>query len=664
MGDVKAQGAIRAAPGRSRRRLALAIATAAALPAQASDDLTRLSLEDLLQVKVVSASKYEQRQSEVAAAVSVITRAEIRVFGWRTLDDALASLPGIHTTYDRQYTYLGTRGFGLPGDFTTRVLLTINGNRVNDVVYDSAAIGRSLPLDIDLIERIEFVPGPGGAVYGQNAMFGVVNIVTRNGAGVMGTELAAAYERPQSLREGRASWGKAFDNGVDVLLSVSGLRSRGEDRFFEFGDSGVSGVAQGLDGDRDKEIFARIARGAWSFDLIYGNWRKDDPTGAYFSDPLVPGQYQGDRYTLTQLQFDDSFADGSLQVSARLFAGEERYRSILYYSTPFAFPASGDWRGGEFRVVSTKLAGHKLMAGIEAQDNSRQEQSIQDLADPANDILITSSGHRIGIYAQDEWRIAEGWSATIGLRADRNNATGTKFSPRAGLIWQAAATTVKMLYGRAHRAPNAYERDYGDGFAQIGNPALAGESINTLELVADHRVGRDLALRASVYRWQMHGLITLGIEPDSGIPQYQSGDKVRASGIEVSADKTWVSGARLRGSVSYQHVREAGGGGLNNSPELLAKLNFSSPLRAAGLRLGYETQYDSARRTIAGADLGGYAVSNVVLSADGWARGLDVSLGIFNLLDKRYEHPAADSNWQNSLEQDGRSVRLKVAYAF
>src|SRR5690349_6769572 len=195
--------------------LLVSFALAASFPARAATDLTQLSLEQLLDVTVVGASKYAQRQTEVAAAVSVITREEIKVFGWRTLGEALASLPGVHLTYDRQYTYLGLRGFGLPGDLNTRVLIAINGNRVNDVVYDSATVGREFPLDVDLIERIEFIPGPGGAVYGQNAMLGVVNIVTRTGAGVKGAELAAAYQSPQSGREGRATWGKVLDNGID-----------------------------------------------------------------------------------------------------------------------------------------------------------------------------------------------------------------------------------------------------------------------------------------------------------------------------------------------------------------------------------------------------------------------------------------------------------------
>src|ERR1700722_13098997 len=200
------------APASRYRRLLLCLACIAALHEAPAADVTEMSLEQLMQIDVVGASKYEQKQSEVGAAVSVITRQEIKAFGWRTIDQALASLPGVYVTYDRQFTYLGVRGFGLPGDYNTRVLVTINGNRVNDPIFDSGPSGRELPIDMDLIERIEFIPGPGGAVYGQNAMFAVVNIVTRTGAETNGAEVAVGYQQPQSLIEGRASWGGRLGN--------------------------------------------------------------------------------------------------------------------------------------------------------------------------------------------------------------------------------------------------------------------------------------------------------------------------------------------------------------------------------------------------------------------------------------------------------------------
>jgi iron complex outermembrane receptor protein len=103
---------------------------------------------------------------------------------------------------------------------------------------------------------------------------------------------------------------------------------------------------------------------------------------------------------------------------------------------------------------------------------------------------------------------------------------------------------------------------------------------------------------------------------------------------------------------------------LDNSPPLLAKLNFSSPLGSMGVRLGFELQYAGERQAIDGTDLDGYWLSNLHLRADDWVKGLEVSLGLYNLFDARYDHPGSDINWQNALEQDGRSVRLKLSYRF
>jgi iron complex outermembrane receptor protein len=443
------------------------------------------------------------------------------------------------------------------------------------------------------------------------------------------------------------------------------MRARGQDGFSDFGASGVTGSAVGLDGERGAQFFARISRGAWSFEHVAGRHRKDDPTGAFLSDPLVPGAWQGDRYVLTQLQYQEGFAANTLQLSARLFAGSEQYRSSLTFGTVFLSPTDSEWRGFEARAVSTALAGHKLMLGVEAQDNVRQDQAAIDVAEPANNLLIARTGFRVGIYAQDEWRITDTLAATFGMRIDRNNVTGSKTSPRVALIWRATPqTTLKALYGRAHRAPNAYERDFGDGLTQVSNPALNGETIDTVELVADHRVGRDLTLRGSVYQWTMRDIVTLGIDPVSGLSQYQSGEAVKALGLELSADKTWVSGARLRGSVSVQDVASASGGGQLNSPKLLGKLNLSAPLPWAGLRAGYALRYDAKRLSLNGSKLGGYAVSNLTLSTDTLARGLELSVGIVNLFDKRYAHPGSDTNWQNAFEQDGRSVRVQLGFRY
>jgi iron complex outermembrane receptor protein len=626
-------------------------------------------LEQLLNIRIIGASKYEQKQGEVAAAVSVITREEIQTFGWRTLAEALSSLPGMYTSYNRQNTIVGARGFGLPGDFNTRLLVMINGNRVNDPTYDAGRFGWDFPLDMDLIERIEFVPGPGGAVYGQNAMFGVVNVITRTGAAVGGAELSGSFQDPQMLREGRASWGRSFDDGTDVLLSASGLKSSGQDLFFDFGLLPVSGLAVGQDGQEDRHFYAHISHGAWSLDEVYGWGKKNDPTSAFFSAPLAPGEFQSVSSGLTQLQYQHDIVAGALQFQGRAFNGtSDSLYTGDFFGAYYQTRGESQWRGADLRLLCTSLASHRLMLGFEGQDAPVVDQGVHGInfVNPEENFVIRSPGYRVGAYAQDDWRVATTLSATLGLRVDRNNVTGTKYSPRVALIWQPLPLTIlKALYGEAHRAPNAYERDYGDNNSQIANPGLGGETIDTLELVADQRVGRDLTLRASVYRWTMQGLISLVWNPASGIPpQYQSGEAVDARGVELSAYKTWGSGVQLRGSVSVQSAEYSSGHDLLNSPARLGKLELSAPLHVAGLRAGYELQYDSSSLTRDGTALGGYTLSNLTLSSNALARGLEVSMNIANLLNKRYAQPGAENNWQDWFEQDGRSVRLKLIQRF
>jgi outer membrane receptor protein involved in Fe transport len=645
----------------------LAVCGLLAIPvARAATDLTSLSLEQLLQVSVLGASKYEQKQSEVAAAVSVITRQEIRAFGWRTLSDALASLPGIYSTYDRQYSYLGTRGFGLPKDYNTRILVTINGNRVNDTVFDQGLTGRELPIDLALVERIEFIPGPGGAVYGQNAMFGVVNLVTRDGEQINGGRLAVAAQGPQGLREARASWGRKWANGLDVVVSASALRARGEDRYYDFGQAGVAGVARGLDAERDGELFVRVTAGGWAFDALSGKRRKDDPLASVRADPLVPGQISQDQTSMMQLHYQSHSADETLFWSARLFAG--RYRFVgagTFAGEMLNFPAFGDWQGGEARLVSQAVAGHKLMLGLEIQQNTRADQNVSSASDPAAAVQLKGSSQRQGLYLQDEWQLHPAWLATLGLRLDRDSVSGSKTSPRVGLIWQASAlSTVKAMLGRAHRAPNVFERDFDDGVSQFRNPNLAGETIDTLELNWDQRVGRDLTLRAAAYRWSLQGLIVQGVAPGTDAVQFQTGANVTAQGLELSADKLWPGGARLRSSVAFQKTHFADGKAALNSPRVLSKLNVSVPLPWGHWVAGYSLHHDSRRLSHNGSYLGGYAVSNLNVVTGTGGPGLELSLSLRNLFNKQFAQPAGPTDWQNALAQDGRSARAEVVYRF
>src|ERR1035437_5875488 len=220
-------------------------------PTPKAADLTELPLEALMDIevpKVYGASKLEQKATEAPASVTIITADEIKKYGHRTLADVLQSVQGFNVSYDRDYAFLGARGLSL-GDFNERMLLLVDGQRVNNDYNDGAAIGTDFILDVDLIERVEVIRGPGSVLYGNNRFFGVTKMVTRRGQQLNGVEASTEYGSFDTYKA-RVSYGKLYTNGVEVLLSGTYYDSGGQDRLYykEFDSPALNrGVAQNLD---------------------------------------------------------------------------------------------------------------------------------------------------------------------------------------------------------------------------------------------------------------------------------------------------------------------------------------------------------------------------------------------------------------------------------
>ncbi|HEV8481189.1 MAG TPA: Plug domain-containing protein, partial [Candidatus Eisenbacteria bacterium] len=133
----------------------------------------------LAQEQVVTANKRPIPLAETPSSVTVIPAAEIRAMGYRTLAEALQYVRGLYVSSDRNYSYLGVRGIRRPGDYNDKVLVTLDGHTMNGSAFGDAAIGRELGLDMENVERIEIVRGPGSTLYGSNAVFAVINVITR-----------------------------------------------------------------------------------------------------------------------------------------------------------------------------------------------------------------------------------------------------------------------------------------------------------------------------------------------------------------------------------------------------------------------------------------------------------------------------------------------------
>jgi len=175
--------------------LSAVAASAGDLTENLPSNLMELSIEQLMDIEVPTiygASKYEQKVVDAPSSVSIITASEIKKYGYRTLADILRSVRGLYVTYDRNYNFLGIRGFNRPGDYNSRILLLLDGHRLNDNVYDQAELGTGFPLDIDLIDRIEIIRGPSSSLYGTSAFFGVINVISREGKDMKGVEVAAS----------------------------------------------------------------------------------------------------------------------------------------------------------------------------------------------------------------------------------------------------------------------------------------------------------------------------------------------------------------------------------------------------------------------------------------------------------------------------------------
>ena len=152
----------------------------AALAQVQQPDLSQMGLEDLVKVEVDTvsgASKFLEKSTDIPASVTIVTADEIRDFGYRTLAEVLQSVRGFNVVYDRNYSYVGIRGFLKPGDYNARILFLLDGHRVNDNIYDGAYVGTAFPVAISLIDRIEIVRGASSSVYGTGALLDRKSVV-------------------------------------------------------------------------------------------------------------------------------------------------------------------------------------------------------------------------------------------------------------------------------------------------------------------------------------------------------------------------------------------------------------------------------------------------------------------------------------------------------
>jgi len=640
------------------------------------EDFFDMSIERLMDVRidtVYGASKHTQNLAEAPASVSIITAEEIRCYGYRTLADILQSVPGFFINYDRFYHYVGVRGYRPAGTYDTGILLLIDGHRTNQNVGDGPAFGTHFLLDVDLIEKIEIIRGPGSALYGSNALFAVINVVTKRGADIGGLELSGQVGSYKTTK-GRITYGQKIESGPEILVSGTRYRSDGPTLYFpEFDSPETANGWVDNDDDQFENVAANVQWGDVSLLLAHTDRDKRLPTapwGAVFGDKRTR---DWDENTLVGLTYAKELSD-AWAVNGRL-----AYSRYYYYGDwPSDYAEEGEdpdivvnreryrgrWWEAEAHIVGKPVDGHTFTAGGEFRYNQLQEQINWD---EETYLYDSRSGHNWGLYVQDEFRLFDKTTFVGGLRYDRYGSSGGNLNPRLALIQGIREdTTIKLLYGRAFRAPSVYELYYNDGgYSTKAANELDPEIIETWEAVLERVLTPHWKGTVSAFYYKMDDLIAKYTDPSDGLQVFRNVDQVDAPGVELALNGRWESGVSTRASYSYVDAEDgATDEDLVNSPRHLARLNLIVPVLEKALFAGLEVQYNGRSRTLDEDETDAFVLTNLTFTYRSPSKRLEITAGVYNLFDREYSYPAFDEHVQDQIEQDGRTFRVGLMYRF
>jgi len=638
-------------------------AIAAEAAAQADNTpLIDIPFDQLVETEVITAAKVARQVSDAPSAVSIVTAEDIRNYGYRTLAEVIGSMRGLYTSYDRIYTYMGGRGFGRTGDYAGRVMLLIDGYQANDNLYNASYLGHDGLLDTELIDRVEYVSGPGSVTYGNGAFYGIINIITKKGHDFNGLQVSASIGSYGTNKE-RITYGKRLENGADILVSTSVYKSNGQNLHFKEYNSPATnnGNARNLDEEGNRRYFAKAQFEQWALEGGYVNRIKDDPTASYGADFNVRPNWVRDASGFVSLKHNDSIGK-DVNTSTQLYYGQYTYNARAVYSgDPYKETDVGRWWGVDSKLTDTHFANHKILLGGEYRSDYQQDFYLPVGA-------IRHNSYMASVYAQDEYTLTDNINLNFGTRLDYSGERKSSYiSPRLALMYSPlTTTTIKASYASAFRRPNAYEKYYDDGTSQVANTGLKKELVNAAELVLEHRPDSKTRLLGSLYHYYTRKLIASDEYVfDSTFQQYINLSDSKTKGFDIELERRWDSGMHIRSSYAWQLAEDNQGLWLTNSPKHLAKLNFSMPLMHKKIRAGLDLQYIGERVSEFRTVVGGYTLVNLTLTSLAIVPNLQVSASIRNLFDRNYAHIASSAAMPiTAIPQDGRNFWLQMTYDF
>ena len=665
------------------------------------NDETKLDLVLTQAEEVTAASRATEMVDDAPSSVSIVRSEELRQMGYPTIVEALRGVRGVFVSDDRSYSSVGFRGFGRLGDYGNRVLVLLDGQPTNDNWLGSSYVGYDARTDLADIERIEVVRGPGSVLYGTNAFSGVINLVTRGVEGKTSGEVGVGTS-DYGVGRGRARYNLKLGPHGSLWMSIAGAKGAGRDFYFpEFeGTPGTAGNARGLDGFEAGTLNGRVTSKSLTAMWFLHSRDKSVPTAEYdtaFGDSRF---HQTDTRGLFEVRFEPEVSR-SVQLLSRAHVNYYAFRG--QYPRPAGSGGlerdrfDGSWAGLEERIVWTPGGKVRLTLGGELQSHYLVHQTVEDESGTSLDDKPTYDVR--AAYLLVDAPLSSAVRLSAGSRFDSYSTFGSSNNPRLSLIVRPyPAGNLKILAGKAFRAPSTYELFYNDnGVTQQASPDLQAESIYSAELEFSHRFSPSVSLTVAAYENFVRNLIVTrgsGTPPDptTGTPgdllRYEnSRAPVLTMGGEIELRRDFRQGWMVAASYSAQRSRYLEGAALSdifgassnaelrqvpNAPEHLASLRGSVPVIAhalfASTRISVEgprfDRHDEAADPVAQKRTSGAVIWDFVFSGQEAKWGLSYGVGVYNVFDWRYATPLSAEFKQRKLVQNGRTLMATASVTF
>lgn len=644
----------------------------------ATPNVLDMSVEDLMSIEIDSvygASGFKQKVTEAPASVTIITSDDIQKHGYRTLADILRNVRGFYISYDQNYSYVGVRGFGLPGDYNSRVALMIDGHRMNDNIYEGNLLGTDFPLDVALIDHVEIIRGPNSSQYVASAFLAVINVVTKRAADLPKVTVSGEVGS-YGTYDGHISYGNKFSNGLEVLVSGTVYDSHGQDRMFfnEFNTpANNNGIAVNADGDESHQLFANLSWGDFTLQGVFGSRDKTIPTAPFGSVFDVTGTHTIDQRGYLDLRYAHAIGHGWSLTNRIYFDVYNNDGTYIYDYSATGGPsrvmnenfAHGKWWGDEVTLSKQIFEKQRLSVGMEFRDNFQQNQGNYDLLPFTQYFSDYRSSTEFSLYAQDEIHLLKNLVLNVGLRYDHYSTFGGTTNPRAALIYNPwTKTTFKFLYGQSFRPPNSFELFY-DAPGNEANPLLKPETVKTMEVVWEQYFANHFRITVSGFYYPIRSLISEQIDPITQNAFFSNVGSLNIRGADFELARKFAAGLQGTFSYSFQDATDPSTGlAVTNSPRHILQAGLSVPVIKQKLFASMDLQYISRLTALTGAYAPGYVVPNVTLFSRNLRKGWDISASLYNIFNNKFGDPGGAGLAENILYQDGRNFRVKIGYRF